>query len=94
MGRRSRGTERRVESRQRETDIWGGDGRSSLDGNDKKKDGGSRDTFLPYVNMQSKQHGIPGSVKNMFEISTILVSLSIHGNTPCKFLFTGNIITG
>ena len=52
MGRRSRGTERRIESRRRETDIWGGDSRSSLDGNDKKKDGGSRDTFLLCVNAE------------------------------------------
>lgn len=87
------GTEQRIESRRRETDIWGGDGWSSLDGNDKKKDGGSRDTFLLYVNMRSKQHAILGSMKNMFEISMILISLSIHSDMPCKFSLTGNIIT-
>lgn len=51
-------------------------------------------TLFCSMSMRSKQHAIPGSVKNMFEISMILISLSIHGDMPCKFSLTGNTITG
>lgn len=46
LGGRGRGTERRVESRRRETGIRVEMVGAPLDESDKKKDGGSRDTFL------------------------------------------------
>lgn len=57
LGGRGRGTERRVESRRRETGIRVEMVGAPLDESDKKKDGGSRDTF-PFRKTVRRTHSV------------------------------------